>query len=396
MAAGSFQTMKSTNKVAVLEQIFIGEPISRAQIAKVTKLTPPTVSSMVKELIDDGLVIETTTGESIGGRKPILLSLNPYKFFSIGVHIAPNYFKLTQANLRGVILAEETHELFAGMDKDIFTELLLEKTDVFMQQFDCKDLLGIGIAAHGIIDNKQGNVIFSPYYQLHDVALQQEFEARFDVPSYLENDSRVMTWAEFWSGAGRYCDSFATIKVDQGIGGGLVINRQMIHGNSSVAGEFGHMTLDIHGEPCRCGNRGCLETLAGFRAVFKRINERMLGAGLEPLPKYDYARLQAEYEAGNEIVHDEFDKLATYLSIGIVNILHAIGSDMVIIGGQISRFEPMLLPLIRERVAARAITLEERAVPIVFSQLGDDVVSIGANILVLRHILEPDYMNPND
>src|SRR5690625_1190662 len=218
MQRGTFQLMKSVNKSIVLNKIRTHEPISRAKIAKRTKLTPPTVSSIVKELIEQDLVIESDLGKSQGGRKPTMLSINKDGHYVIGIDAGPNSLECILSNLSGGIKnrlivsykSSLTNETFISLLKDIIKKVLREIDDI-------DKIIGIGVAMHGVVDVKTGTSLFAPILQLSNIPIKEELEREFDMVVKVENDARAMALGESWFGNYGKLPSMIALNLGSGV-----------------------------------------------------------------------------------------------------------------------------------------------------------------------------------
>ncbi|MCF6410001.1 ROK family transcriptional regulator [Pseudalkalibacillus salsuginis] len=394
---GTFQLMKSINRSSILNMIREKGPISRAEIAKQTSLTPPTVSNIVKELIESKFVIETTQGTSQGGRKPTLLEINADQFYIIGIDVGRYKMNFVVSNLFGDlkdsnVLRIKEHptkeDILNTMKKGIHTLLEREKNG---QKF-----LGIGVGMHGIVDVEKGISLFAPSFQLYDIPIKLELEKEFDMLIKVENDARTMTLGESWFGHGNNEDHIVGVNVGHGIGAGIMINGRLFHGDSDIAGEIGHVTIDLSGPKCTCGNYGCLQALAGGPAIAARaIKELKTGKYSRILDIVDsdleIVDGKVVYEAacaGDEFSIELLNQTGRYLGIGLINLIHTLNPERIIIGGGVSRAGDFLMDGIKETLHSRGLTKKAKETPIVLSKLGENASAFGSCVLILEEIFE--------
>ncbi|RWZ59115.1 ROK family transcriptional regulator [Halobacillus fulvus] len=393
---GTFQMMKSMNRSIILNMIREDGPISRAEIAKRSKLTPPTVSKVVKELIDSHYVIETTQGSSNGGRKPTLLEINTEQFFSIGIDVGAERMKFIVANVYGEIRDETTlpieplpdQDSLLGTMKEGIRQLLTSKTH------DPEKFLGIGVGMHGIVDPDTGISLYAPSFDLYDIPIKDELEAEFGMLVKVENDARTMTLGEYWFGHGNDADTIVGVNVGRGIGAGLMIKGRLFHGEDHLAGEIGHMTIDLSGPKCACGNYGCLQTLAAGPAIEERaVKELKAGrpSKIRDLVDGDFDRITGEivYEAACQ--DDEFSiellhQTGRFLGIGLTNLIHTTNPSRILIGGGVAKAERFLMKGIEETIRTRGLTAKAKETSIVLSKLGEHASAVGACVLVLEEV----------
>src|SRR5699024_1739360 len=276
MERGTFQLMKSVNRTLVLNKIRENAPISRAQIAKETKLTPPTVSSIVKELIDQDLVQESTLGESKGGRKPTLLLVNKNGYYIVGVDAGPTTVACVLSNLAGEVCERIVLPIAPHQTNVSFLSLVKDGISQVLQQVeDQEKVLGIGVAMHGVADVTTGISVVAPVLQLKNIPLQEELERTFDIEVRMENDARAMALGEAWFGEYGEKTSMLALNIGSGVGAGVLIDGKLYEGAFGLAGEVGHMSIALDGERCECGNLGCLQAYASAPAIVRRANEQM-------------------------------------------------------------------------------------------------------------------------
>ena len=250
MQRGTFQLMKSVNKSIILNKIRTSEPISRAEIAKETKITPPTVSSIVKELIGQGLVKESTLGHSSGGRKPTMLHINTGAYYVIGIDAGPETVECVLTDLAGGILQRTSSLLKKPLTNERFMEVLKESVYAILGRADVEQekIIGIGIAMHGVVDAETGMSRIAPILNLTNIPIKDVLEQEFNLTVRVENDARAMALGESWFGGRGNASSMAAVNIGRGVGAGIVINGKLYHGAEGIAGELGHMIIDINGE----------------------------------------------------------------------------------------------------------------------------------------------------
>ncbi|MCA1010831.1 ROK family transcriptional regulator [Halobacillus halophilus] len=391
---GSFQLMKSMNRSIILNMIREEGPISRAEIAKKTRLTPPTVSNIVKELIHTQFVIETTQGMSKGGRKPTLLEINADQFYTLGIDVGTFHMKFVVTNLFGDLKDvtslpignyPENEDILSIMKQGI-QELLYSGSN------DPDKFLGIGVGMHGIVDPEEGISLFAPSFQLRNIPIKEELEKDFNMIVKVENDARTMTLGEYWFGNGNDADNMVGVNVGNGIGAGMMIKGRLFHGENSIAGEIGHVTIDLSGPKCTCGNYGCLQTLAAGPAIAERARKELKTGKpslIHELVDGDFEKVdgQVVYQAaceGDEFSIDLLNQTGRYLGIGLTNLIHTINPKRIIVGGGVSNAGDFLMKGIEETIQSRGLTDKAKETSIVLSKLGEHASAIGACVLVLE------------
>jgi len=396
---GSFQGMKSLNKSAILNVVRQHGLISRAEIAKLTKLTPPTVTNLVGELIDTKLVVETDLGESTGGRKPILLSINASAFYVIGVYAGPKKVKAVAAKLDGKVVTQVELNYVEKPTGEQFLEALEEVIRKVIKGTSTKkeSILGIGVGMHGLVDSERGVSIFAPHLNLRDIPIKSYLVKKFDLPVEVENDIGAQAIGESWFGQGKGVSDFILFRVGTGVGAGIILDNQLYRGTSYTAGEIGHTTIDINGPKCSCGNYGCLETMVGGAALAVRARQAIRFGKksiLEDMVKGDLELIDGKMlflAAGqkDQVAMDVLEDTGRYLGIGIANLINTLNPSLIILSGGVFGAADFIMGSLRKTVEKRALASPAQAVSIVISELGENAIAIGAFTLLLKKIFTP-------
>ena len=250
-----------------------------------------------------------------------------------------------------------------------------------------KDFVGIGIGAPGPLDRKNGIVIVAPNLGWRDFPLRDRVQSRLGLPASLDNDANCATVGEWWLGAARGGRNVVGITIGTGIGGGLIINGELYHGSSDVAGEIGHTTIDVNGRHCKCGNYGCLEAYASGPAIATRAREALVredtASELRTMVNGQIDTITAEtvYRAAkrgdalaNEIVRDT----ARYLGAGIATLLNVVNPDVVVVAGGVTLAGEALFGPLRAEVRRRAFKPAVQGVRIVPAELQGTAGIVGA------------------
>lgn len=248
------------------------------------------------------------------------------------------------------------------------------------------DLLGVGIGAPGPLDPRSG-VVFQPpnLAGWYNVPLADLLRQRLELSVFVENDANAAALGEWWAGAGRGVHDLVYITVSTGIGGGLIINDTLVHGVSGTAGEIGHMTIDLNGPRCVCGNAGCLEVLASGKAIARMAQEAI--AARRSTKALDLAgghpeHITAELVAtaarqGDAVAREIFDRAGTYVGVAVASVLNLLNPASIVIGGGVSKAGDLLFDPVRRTARERAFERPARDAEIVPAALGDDVGVVG-------------------
>jgi len=376
MRQGTFKWMKSMNKSLILNKIRKDGPISRAQIARDTNLTPPTVSSNVKELLEQKIVEEQDLGESQGGRKPTMLVINNEAFTIIGVDAGPESIECIVANLAGKVLKRSETKLQLPIDNEQFITALKSCIASCLDSAD--QVIGIGVAMHGVVDITTGTSLYAPNLGLANIPIKEELEKEFGLEVKVENDARAMALGEYWFGNHGELASMLAVNIGSGVGAGLIIDGKLYHGATDIAGEIGHMTIDLHGEICECGNQGCLQTFVTGPAIARKAIEQTLTA----------EQVFEQAVAGDESSIANLKIAGKALGVGLTNLIHIVNPEKIVLGGGVSKAQKFILPEVRNTIKASALTPAASETTVEISKLGDDATLIGAVTLLLVDVFE--------
>ena len=252
MQKATYLQTKNHNRDLVLRTIFENESISRAEVARVTRLTRTTVSEVVNGLLKEGLVEEIGKGESIGGKTPILLSVVADSRYMIGLNLAQDKFVGAIVNLRG--------ELKEMLEVSVFDDDGQKALDSVYQIINqlihrkYKPIIGIGIGTPGLVMTREGIVLDAVNLDWHDLPLGDLLQKKYKLPVSILNDSQAAAIGEYaYGGKAEYGENLIVVNVKHGIGAGILINGRLFQGDGGGAGEIGHVVVQENGELCRCG-----------------------------------------------------------------------------------------------------------------------------------------------
>ncbi len=260
--------------------------------------------------------------------------------------------------------------------------------------------IGVGIGLAGQIDPHEGVVIFAPNLDWHNVPFQSDLKQALGLPVLITNDVRAVTWGEWLHGAGEGCNDLVCLFVGTGIGGGIVSGGRMLFGCSNTAGELGHITIDLNGPPCTCGQKGCLEALAGGWAIEKIAQEAV---GLEPsagallielagdTPGGITAKTVAEgAKAGDLLSLRLIERVAQALIAGCTSIVNAFNPCRLILGGGVIEGLPQLVGQIDRGVRKRALPAATKSLQVLRAKLANDAGVVGAATLAFQTFKNED------
>ncbi|HEX7621230.1 MAG TPA: ROK family transcriptional regulator [Anaerolineales bacterium] len=353
------QKTKQHNRDLVLKTIFAQKAISRAEIARVTKLTRATVSDLVATLIGEGLVAEVGYGSSIGGKSPILLSLVADSRYLIGVNLGQDKFIGAVVNLQGEI--KETIEIpISDSDGHQALKFVYQILDRLMKK-NWKPVIGIGIGTPGLVNTRDGVVVNAVNLDWQDLPLAKLLKDRYHLPVSVLNDSQANAIGEFVYGGNHDPDSnLVVVNVRHGIGAGILINGRLFQGDGGGAGEIGHVMVQENGMLCRCGKHGCLETVSSAKAVVQRARELAGQYGHSKMAqdptKITLDSIVIAFQGNDPLAQRVVWDAAHYLGISIANLVGTLNIQKIVMTGEMSRFGEAWLKLIEESMKQSGLT----------------------------------------
>jgi predicted NBD/HSP70 family sugar kinase len=372
-------TIRNINRQIVLNYVRERGPISRAEIAQETALQRSTVSLIVDELKDQGL-IEEIEGESTGGRPPNLLRLRAAGPIALGVDIGTKQTMLATSDLAGRVIDRESFK--TEPDADATLEKILECAGRLIKRG--KGVEAVGVSVPGLVEPERGNVIFIPHYRWRDWDVARRLKQATGLPVRIDNDANAAALAELWFGRPeiREVRDFIMVLVEEGLGTGLVFDGQVYHGDAGAAGEFGHMTIGA-GAPvaCAAGNYECWEAFASERAALARYAKLAPQGGGGAC--VTFSRLVDSALGGEEAARAALVETGRYLGVGISNIIKGLSPKSVIVGGEIARAWPLISEELIKAVEEYSICRGMKGARIIPSTLGETPRLMGALSLVL-------------
>ncbi|MFN2256619.1 MAG: ROK family transcriptional regulator, partial [Candidatus Promineifilaceae bacterium] len=348
MQKATREQTRSHNKRLILKIIYQEGEISRADIARATGLTRTTVSHIVAELIEEGLVKETGRGPSEGGKPPVLLSLPARARYMIGIDLADSEFRGGLIDLRGDIL-ERTTILVDDHNGAEALDLVYDLIASLIKKVD-GTILGIGVGTPGLVNAKDGIVRQSVNLDWQNLPLGDLLRARFNVPIHVGNDSHCAALGQFTFGRQRGLSNLIVVKVGRGIGSGIVLNGRLLYGDNSAAGEIGHVRAVENGAQCRCGHFGCLETVASTRSVVSLARQiatnnpqAAINNLVESPAEITTATVLSAVQSGDAEMCRLITDAGHQLGIAIAHLVGALNIEQIVIAGSMARFGNPLL-----------------------------------------------------
>lgn len=371
---------------------FTSGGISRAEIARKLGLSRAAVTTIVNDLMSKELIVEGQDGPATGGRRAILLEMNPQKGHVLGVDIGATHLSLVLTDYSSHVIKD----LEVPFDIRVGPRKGLDQVDTIIKQlldesgYRVEDMQAVGVGVPGPVIFEQGMVIAPPIMPGWDhFPIRATLQERWSVPVTLNNDAELGALGEWAYGVGRGVQHLLYIKVGYGVGAGLLFNGKIYQGATGSAGEIGHIALDSNGPVCTCGSRGCLEALSSGRAIAEQAR-RMVAAGTHTrirsgsengdICAQDVAHAAQRGDlAAQEIIH----QAGEYLGMALASMINLINPQMIVIGGGVAQVGDLLLGPVRRVVKERSLQAAAQNLRINAAVLGRRSTGMGAVVQAL-------------
>ena len=376
----------------IFEQVRASGQIARSTIARTLNVSPGSVTALTADLIADGFLREvgSVTREAIRGRPPVALELVPEALHVIGVKLSDERHTAVLTDFGGSLLASAS--LDAASEKTTANALLRETEILIKQLCDIAQILphsisAIGVGISGIVDCKTGIVAWSPLLRDLDIALGDLFATHFGTPVLIDNDANVLTLAELWFGAGRALSNFVVVTIENGVGMGFVIDNQLFRGAHGMGLELGHTKVQLDGALCRCGQRGCLEAYLADYALAREAST-LLGMSPDKAQNLPEAlkKLYEKAADGTPVIRTIFQRAGRYLAVALSNIIHLFDPELIILSGQVMRYDFLNAKEMQLEMRALALHHSRHETRIEIQSWGDMVWARGATALALNEL----------
>ncbi len=378
---GSRTLLRDLNVSLLIELVRQTGPVSRADLARASELSAPTVSGIVAELLRRGIFSEVALAPSSGGRPPVLLQLDPRAGYVVGIKLRGDGLTTVACDLEAnVAAAAEVPGSFVADPQAALTAIAQATRQVLREaRIPRSKVLGVGIGLSGLIDSALGSCRFSHLLDWADVPIADPLSRVLRLPVWVDNDVNTLAVAEKWSGDGMDARNFITLSVGRGIGVGIVVDRALYRGALGAAGEFGHLIVEPGGPACECGRAGCLEALVGEAALVRRATA-LTGRAVTAA---DLVRLG---QAGDAEVGAVLAEAGAQLGLAVSNLVTLLNPELLIVCGEGTALgEPFFGPM-TETIRAAAFGGLGRELPIKIQQWGNEAWAVGAATLVLREL----------
>ncbi len=365
----------------ILSYIYLEKQITKIQLSKFLDVTIPTVTLYLNELIKTGLIKESGVINSEAGRKPVVFEINSQNSYTIGIEIR-------QELITVIILDLELNLIYKSQENYNINNLQEELKNLVYKSIvhsniKMEQLLGIGIAFPGIVNDRKLKFEESPIVDIKEYSLEGLKES-FNIPIYIGNEADYAAYAENLIGSSKKYKNSIYLSVHEGIGGGIILENSLYAGGLQHAGEVGHMVIEYKGRECECGRHGCWEKYVSSNIINKIIKDNNL-SGVDTL-------LDIYLNKNDDVIFRQMDEYFDYLAAGIMNLFLIFDLDCIIIGGILAPYEKQIQSMLIEKIKKENCKLEKNAEKIVFPKLLTTASAIGAGIIPLSNIYDFDLI----
>lgn len=388
--------MRKTDPFNLLRLVYTNGPLSRTDIAERVEVAPSYVSGIVSQALQRGLVLEQGFVPSKGGRRRILLGINPGLAQMIGIDFGRRNIRIVVADFAGKILDYRPFGWEASKGRDHVLQLVDTVLKDLLPKYPA--IAAIGIAHSGVISRQEGKVLFFPQVSgWEETPIKQMFEKQYGFPTVVEDAVRAMATMEHRFGYGKDRRNFVYMSVGMGIGSAIFVDGRLYAGNDGLAGELGHVTVREDGGLCSCGNRGCLELYASGSAIIEMVREALrqgvtssltdeVGSKLDELSVEQIATAAQSHDRLAERILSE---AGSYLGAALATVVNLLNPERIILSGKVPRAtEKILLDSLLYNLRHRALPQSTKDLDVIVSQFGDDAAAVGAVLLAGEEVLE--------
>lgn len=391
--ATALQVPKINRRASVLlNLLWRNSGLSKYELMKQTGYGASTVTSLVEQLAAAGMIIQSEPVASGNGRPPQPLSLNPDAGFAVGVDFHRGGIVAVLCDLGQRVRAETRRPITDPDDRAAIMRDVTDSVEEVLDGAERSRVLGIGLGAPGSVDIRRGigrSYCYMPGWR--EVPARDFLEVAFGLPVAVDNNVRAAAFGETVAGAAKGFEHVVFIGGRTGIGSGIVLGGRLYSGRTGMAGEVGHMTVERAGPRCRCGKRGCLETVASTPAVLSRVSkilaQRNGGSAEEPLGELTIAGVWERYRQGDADVGETLKDIADYIAVACINVNLMFEPEIIVLGGDFVLGGDEFLADVRQSIEEAGGSVGSKSTRVVLSRLGPVANALGAGCLAVQKTL---------
>ena len=394
-AVASSETAREINRDILLHAIHLHQPVSRADLARLTGLQPSTVSVIIGQLMEEGWVVAGSLGRLPRGRRPTYVTLND-RHVTLAIDLRPGKANVGVVDINGRILSRETvaFEIQPGSTAEETRSVIVHIAHAARSMraaYGDHVFQGLGISVSGRVDQKSHRLLFSPNVPWGQIDLFAELQKVLEISIEMDNAANACLLSERWFGTFNDVSNMLVVAIAEGVGTGILVDGRIARGRNDMAGEFGHMPFEETGPVCGCGNKGCWETFVSNRAGLRYYRELAPESTLTSFQELLDLALKGDIRALRS-----FDKMMTYLARGLAVLAAGLAPEAIIIVGDCTALWPRICPLLESHLIAKSFTPDTPRV--VAAMDGDAARLRGAAALILHKVLfrQLDFPSPHE
>lgn len=394
-AIASIDNIKQINSASIYKVIEKYAPISRVEIAKVSKLAPASVTKITRQLMDSGLILEVERQASTGGRRAISLAPNAQNINVIAIKIGRKILSISHYNLCAKNQLNKKIVIPQIQQCELLMDFILAEIAKFITQPSLinEKISAISMTLSGLIDPQEGRVIYSPTYPFKNFPLVDYIENAFNIPTFIGNHTRCLAIAEHYFGSTVKCADSILISIHHGVGAGVIINNKELLGKSCNIGEIGHLQTNPSGHLCHCGNIGCLETEISDGVILEKV-KMAIEAGHPSMLNPETMNIEDIYlpAAQEDTLCARITKeAATHLGKSIAILVNLLNPEKIVIAGKIIQAEYLLFSTIEQCIVQQTLPNFRKKLVIAPAELKPNS-TIAAFALIKQAIYEGDLL----
>ncbi len=370
--------MREMNEMAVMTVVRQHGPISRRHIAEITGLTKSTVTVAVQRLFSKRILMERGAVITGPGRPEVLRVLQPDAGYLLGASIDVTGFQLLLFDVEAHVMDKHIGKFDAQMPAEEVLQTVVHAARRFRQQIAADKYWGFGVSIPGIIA-PSGTVIQAPNLKWEDVEAGQYLQQQIPGPVYVVNDAAAGAIAEYYFGNALTSEFLLYLSLGMGIGGGVMMDGNLLMGVHGAGTEVGHMVIDDNGPFCRCGRQGCFEAVASLRALIERAMRARDDWGW-----VDLDQIIEAFSHNEPWAKQALDETLHYMQQGVINLTNIFDPDTIVLGGPLSRFGDYLRESVERQVNQEMMIASHRTIAVRLTRLHEFTSALGAGAMALN------------
>jgi predicted NBD/HSP70 family sugar kinase len=389
--------MRKIDPFDVLKLVFTQAATSRRDLAQMLNVAPTLVGDLIRKALDGGLLVEDGCAPSQGGRRPILLKPNPDYTKLIGVDIGRSKTCIVVTDFASTVLTLKCFPTETSKGKDHVLGVIHSEIKSRLMEFP--GVAAIGVTHSGVIHPQTGTVLFWPMVEgWENTPLRQIIEDAHGLPTFMVGDDvRAAAIREARFGQGRGLSRFVLVFLGRGVGSAIYLDGRLQIGRDGLAGELGHTTIDEDGDPCSCGNRGCLEVCSSASAILRKVRselEQGIASSLanEVRGNWDelsLAAIVAAAKSHDRLAERVLSEACKHLGTALASVVNLLNPEKVILAGQVPQVAGQIIldPLLYN-LRQRALPMAVKDLPVVVSQFGEETAAVGMTLVAGAGVLK--------